>query len=175
MRYPSRLVFRLSLCLTPALAGCAQAPTISSAEVDNVLTMAALPAAQKLSGYCVKSVLEKNWMEIGDARKPGGWIDSPDGKSFHYRWVSSLQRNKLPDGALMAFPNANIKRDCHHTLVFHKPDFVQIRSESETYLSALITFEDRCPICGSGYSVRFRKDKGEWVIESPGITQTSLI
>jgi hypothetical protein len=147
-------------------------PTISSAEADNVLTAAAISAAQKLSGYCVKAVLEKDWMDIGDARKPGGWVDAPDSKSLHYRWISSAERNRLPDAALAAFPKAKIKKDCHHTLVFHKPDFVQIRIETETYISAMITFEDRCPLCGSGYSVSFRKDRGAWVIDSSGITQT---
>ena len=133
------------------LASCSPSSTVTTADVSDVLTKAANMAAQKLpAGLCINPALENNKETWTGKPGPDGWIPVPSGA--RYRRINSPPVDRLPDAALSAFHRNKKTEDCRNTLVFAKPEFIQVKTPTETHIEAIITFSDYCPLCGVGYA-----------------------
>ena len=160
---------KLALCVTALLVECEQAPTFSSTDVDQVLTLAAAAAAKKEPGVCIQSVFGRDWMAAVAEPEPDGWISPPERKDVRYRHLHGPERESLPATTNVDQPKVNRAKACQHALVFHKPYFLQIRTSTELYIDAYVPLEVHCPACGRGYIVSFRKNGQAWVMEPEGV------
>jgi hypothetical protein len=162
------------LALTPLLVGgCVQAATINSKDADDVLTLTAIEASKKLHpGSCVSSKLDIAKAEWAGEVEKDGWITSPNDKSMRYHPLEAPAITSLPQTALSAFTKAMIGSDCHHAIVFKRPQFIEIKTKTESYIEAHVDFSDTCGLCGFGAQGRFRKVEGAWKMTSNGIEGT---
>ncbi len=162
------------LALAPLLVGgCVQAPAINSRDADDVLALTAIAASKKLApGYCVSSRLDIAKAEWAGEVGKDGWITSPGDKPVRYHPLDAPKVTSLPQNALAAFTKAKINTNCHHVIVFKRPQFIEFKTKTENYIEADVDFSDTCGLCGFGAQGRFRKIGGEWKMTSNGIEGT---
>ncbi|WP_127709341.1 hypothetical protein [Novosphingobium umbonatum] len=160
--------------MTPVLAnGCARDTSISVRDTENVLTLTAEAANKKLlAGYCIRPDLEDNAEKWAGQIGKDGWITAPNDQKFRYRLLPAPEIASLPRTALAAFNKAQAGVNCHHPIVFEKPQFVEFKFQDKRYVEAYVNFSDRCPLCGYGAVARFRKTEGQWKMAPEGIEGT---
>jgi hypothetical protein len=165
-----RFPFVVTLAL---VGGCSQPSATTKMDISDVLTLAAQEAERKLpKSYCVRSALEPSGVIWPKQAEAGGWVDAPNEKNLKYRKVVGPDTQSLPKSALDVFGESRVERNCRHPLSFHKPVFTQYRTPSGTYLEAMVSISDTCPVCGRGYVVFFRRDEKFWVKQDPGLEST---
>lgn len=173
MRHSPSLLFNIMILLgiAPAVCSCAATPLITTSDTTEVLSEAARVVAnakQLPAGYCVDPRLDPR-RTIVNSSESAGEQDSKNSEKLTYRVIDAPKLGRLPDRALAVFPTSRVGSDCRHALVFHEPEFVDIRGPKETGVLAIVTFDDRCPICGAGYSMDLRKQGRHWIVEAPGV------
>lgn len=168
-------IFPVVLLLCPTLLNGlpAHRHAISKAETAQVLTLAAKAAAQsgKLpTGYCVATQLDSIKTIVESSKKVDGW--SSDSPVAGYRLVVSSRLWQMPMQAIVAFPASARRPDCQHPLTFHEPEFVEVRQRSRTFVQAIVAIDDRCPLCGAGYSVSLKRYGAKWKVDPQVVAQT---
>lgn len=166
------LMFAAAITAVAVFQGCAKKPSISEADVTDVLSMAVFAAAKKLPPtFCLEPKLEPSSVIWPDHPGSEGWYDSAGKPELKYRRVPSPPIKKIPDSALSAFSNGVANGDCRHKLVFQKPEFVEAKSADYADFETVIFFYDPCPTCGASYTVGLTKRPGKsWVMDPAGIT-----
>ncbi len=173
-RRPCLTILRVAFAVGPILVGgCTQAPSISHGDVESVLTLAAAAVNKKLHGsYCIRPKLGNSNVTWEGRVGKDGWITAPDNKNLRYRPLPAPKIETLPNAAMAAFTNSVFASECRHAIEFNKPLFIEMKSQNENYIEASVEFSDRCPVCGFGAVVEFRKINGRWEMTSDGIQQT---
>ncbi|MEQ1499476.1 MAG: hypothetical protein ABL914_12550 [Novosphingobium sp.] len=171
----------LLIGLATLLASCARQkigdpPMITQADVTTVLATAAQAAQSKLGpDYCIDPDLAlRSSVTWSGSSDPEGWIYLPPPDSSRYRRVARPSTNHLPASALEAFGKQRVSKVCRHTLVFERPEFMETVNQDAHKIEAIITFNDLCPMCGGGYTVRLRKSPQGWLIDDQGVTESWL-
>jgi hypothetical protein len=165
--------FGVILIAAATVQGCAQTPSISEDDVSAVLSKAVLAAAKEVPRtFCLDPQLKPGSVIWSDKPGADGWAVSANKPNRKYRRLPSPELATIPVSAQKAFSSASAARDCHHTLDFNQPEFVEVRTPDETYIETTVFFSDPCPICGAGYAVEMTKRAGKpWEVVSPGVVQ----
>jgi len=155
------------------VGGCVHAPSISSHDSEAVLISTASELNKKLnSGYCIAPKLDMKGPQWAGQVDKDGWITAPNDKTMRYHPLPAPEITTLPHSALEALSNAKPGANCNHVIVFARPQFIEIRTQTESYIEADVNFSDRCPLCGYGAIARFRKIAGGWRITPEKIEGT---
>lgn len=101
-----------------------------------------------------------------------GWITAPNDKKLRYHPMPEINVTSLPPDALLSFTKAKISAYCHHVIVFNKPQFIEMKTPTESFIEAEVNFSDLCGLCGFGAIARFRKVDGVWKMTPAGIEGT---
>jgi hypothetical protein len=160
-----------AICTLVALIGCAQQPSVAENEVSKVVSKAVFAAAKELPRtYCLDPELKPSSATLNDQPDPEGWAVASIDPHLKYRAVPTRKLGKIPQSALSAFSRSGPGKDCHHTIEFEEPRFIEIKKSGERYMSATIVFDDPCPTCGAGYAVEFTKRSGKsWEMDPKGV------
>lgn len=148
------------------------APIVSFKHSNDVMIEGAKAIASSevlATGYCVDTRLDDRKTVLVGPKDAAGWSSGPD-QSAEYRLLDSPKLGKLPTGAIASFPAGSIGIDCRHRLVLHEPEFVEIRRRGRSFIYAILTVDDRCPTCGAGYSLYFRKHGESWEVDASGLS-----
>jgi len=173
MRKASASLLWQTLTFCVLLASCTRdaAPVITSTNSLDVVTEGAKAIADsKLlpTGYCVDTRLDARKTVSGGPKDADGWT-SEAAAGLRYRMLESPVVRTLPSSAVRLLPAGTIRTDCLHRLVLHEPQFVEVRQRGEHFIYAMLAVDDRCPLCGAGYTIGLRMHGERWKTDTPAI------
>jgi len=138
--------------------------------VDDVLTLTAARANSRLDGdYCINPKLKRYKVKWAGEIREDGWITTPNDRNIRYHPTPAPEVTSLPQAALSSFTKAKVGTGCHHIIVFEKPQFLEMKTPTENFIEADVSFSDMCGLCGFGATARFRKVDGVWKMTPAGI------
>ena len=167
----SRAATLLAICAL-LTSSCEQKATITSPDVDEVLTKAVVAAQKKFpSKYCLGPALLQTGIIRPRPYYPDGWFAAPQTPGTFMRVIAVPTASIMPQQALKAF-TSHAAAPCQNQLDFEMPVFFEVKHGGAVTIMSVIDFADTCPDCGSGYAISAVKTRAGWEIELPGIMNT---
>lgn len=161
------------MCLAFGLCmpGCSPALLMTKEDISDVIEQVIFTEEKINPNFCVRKELKERKVVFSGQRGWDGWIRSDIDSDVKFRELSSEEMPALSAKFIRqhSMRNKNCER---HTLVFSKPDFIQVQRGVKIFIVASVDFHNDCAECGYGRFVSFRKTTTGWVIEPPGIRTT---
>lgn len=162
------------VCVLPIGCSSDMTPTITNKHSIDVIVEGAKAIADSKdlpAQFCVDADLDPTKSVISGPKDATGWTSESTG-GLRYRLLESPRLGKLPAKAVALLPAGSVHADCRHRLVIHEPQFIEVRQRGQRFIYAVMAVDDRCPLCGTGYSIGMRMHKEGWKVDAPALAQT---
>ena len=164
------------VCVLPIGCSTDTTPTMTTKHsIDVIVEGAKAIADSKVlpAQFCVDTDLDPTKSVIGGSKDAAGWT-SESAEDLSYRLLESPKLGKLPAKAVALLPAGSVHADCRHRLAIHEPQFIEVRQRGQRFIYAVLAVDDRCPLCGAGYSIGLRMHKEGWQVDAPDLALTSI-
>ncbi len=159
------------VCVLPIGCSSDKTPTMTTKHsIDVIVEGAKAIADSKVlpAQFCVDTDLAPARPLVGGPNHAAGWT-AESAEGMRYRLLESPQLGKLPAKAVAVLPAGSVHADCRHRIVIHEPQFIEVQQRGQRFIYAVLAVDDRCPVCGAGYSIGMRMHKEGWQVETPDL------